>query len=121
MAYVLVIVAVIIDKLSLLRGMKGSEPQSIVDSIPYFMGADDEKTAANEIKLRKLRSKLAKEERRREATALESETSLNKGKELLLEAIEVGLTPQVRTESMTGAEVKAKLAEVAGWTPETPV
>lgn len=120
MPYVLVSDDVIIDKLSLLRGMKGWERQSIVDSIPYFMGAVDEKTAANEIKLRKLRSKLAKEERRREAAGLETEGSLNKAKELLLESVEVGLIAQARVESLTAPQVKATLEEIAKWIPGTP-
>lgn len=120
MPYVLVSDDVIIDKLSLFRGMKGYERQSIIDSIPYFTGAVDEKTAANEIKLRKLRTKLAKEERRREADSLENEASLNKAKELLREATEVGLIAQTSIESITSADAKAKLEEVAKWTPGAP-
>ncbi len=119
MPYVLISDNVIINKVTLLRGMSEWK-QSIVDSLPYFMGAVDETTAANEIKLRKLRTKLAKEERRRESSDLKNEASLNKGKELLLEAVEVGIISQINVESLGPAQVKAELGKVASWAPGTP-
>lgn len=118
MPYVLISDDIIINKVTLLRGM-AKWRQSLIDSLPYFMGAVDETTAAKEIALRKLRTKLAKEERRREAANLVDEASLNKGKELLLEAVEVGILAPTTIESLSPSQIKAELGKVASWTPAT--
>ena len=47
--YLLVSDDVIIDKVTLLRGMNDERRQSIIDSLPYFLGAVDESTARTEI------------------------------------------------------------------------
>lgn len=116
LSYVIVGDDVIIDKTLLFRGMKEWRP-AVVDSLPYFMGAVDETTAANEQKLKKLRTKLTKEESRRSAVQLEDESSITKAKELLIEAAEVGLVPQQASESMSKLEIRGKLEEIVQWVP----
>jgi hypothetical protein len=46
--------------------------QSIIDSIPYFLGAVDETTARAEVRLRKLRTEYDRELRRLEAARAEA-------------------------------------------------
>ena len=114
--YVLVSDDVIIDKISLLRGMNDEHRLSIIDSIPYFLGAVDENTAAAEISLKKLRMQREREERRREAAKAEASQALVRGAVLLQEAVSLGMV-----EAPAGAdaanETLQALQRAATWAP----
>jgi hypothetical protein len=114
--YILVSDDVIIDKIALFRGVKEWR-QAVIDSIPYFLGAVDETTATNEIKLKKLRSQLGKLEARQQSTAGDTDATLNKAKELLREAIEVGIIANQNPESLSREQVSETLSRVASWVP----
>lgn len=114
--YILISDDVIIDKVVLFRGMKEWR-QAVVDSLPYFLGAVDETTATNEIKLKKLRSDLGKLEARQQSAVGDSDAALGKAKELLHEAIEVGIVATQNLESLSREQVTETLLRVASWVP----
>ena len=118
--YILVSDDVIIDKIALFRGMKDWR-QAVIDSIPYFLGAVDETTATNEIKLKKLRSQLGKLEARQQSVANDLDATLGKAKELVIEAVEVGIIAKQNLESLSRNQVYEILLKVAEWTPGTEV
>ncbi|MCE9551918.1 MAG: DUF3732 domain-containing protein [Planctomycetes bacterium] len=118
--YILVSDDVIIDKIALFRGVKEWR-QAVIDSIPYFLGAVDETTATNEIKLKKLRSQLGKLEARQESTAGDTDAMLGKAKELLREAIEVGIIANQNLESLSRDQVSETLSRVASWVPGSEI
>jgi hypothetical protein len=117
MPYVLVSDDVIINKLTLLRGMNDERRQSIIDSLPYFLGAVDESTAANEIKLRRFRAQLEREERERTASQEAGEERAAKVAAVLQEAIQVGMLPNEDAMPTITAEMLPLLSIVADWTP----
>ncbi len=112
--YVLVSDDIIIDKISLLRGMNDEHRQSIIESIPYFLGAVEENTAAAEIRLKRLRTQRDKEERKREAARTEEAEALAAGAGLLQEAIALGMI-----EPPAGADNgnRQALQLAAAWAP----
>jgi hypothetical protein len=118
--YILVSDDVIIDKIALFRGVKEWR-QAVIDSIPYFLGAVDETTATNEIKLKKLRSQLGKLEARQQSAADDTDTTLGKAKELLREAIEVGIVANQNLESLSREQVAQILSRVASWVPGSEI
>ncbi|MBX7135531.1 MAG: DUF3732 domain-containing protein [Fimbriimonadaceae bacterium] len=120
--YVLVSDDVILDKLALLRGMNDERRLSITDSIPYFLGAVDESTAANEVRLKKLRAQLEREERRRESARTDTDANVERGAALLEEALNLGMV-QVNPASESGDDGFLSLRTAATWapTPQAPV
>lgn len=56
---------IIINKLHLLKGSDDDHRQSIIDRLPYFLGATDVTTVKQEAELRRLKAELASAERRR--------------------------------------------------------
>ncbi len=114
--YILVSDDVIIDKISLLRGMSDDHRSGIIDSIPYFLGAVDENTAAAEIRLKKLRTQREREERRRETAKAEASQVLARGVVLLQEAVSLGMI-----ELPAGADAANRTLEAlqlaAAWAP----
>lgn len=118
--YLLVSDDVIIDKIALFRGMKDWR-QAVIDSIPYFLGAVDETTATNEIKLKKLRSQLGKLEARQQSAATDPDATLGKAKELVAEAVEVGIIAKQNLEGLTRIQINDILSRVAEWAPGAEV
>lgn len=113
MPYVLVSDDVIINKITLLRGMNDDRRQHIIDSLPYFLGAVDETTAANEIKLKTLRSQYEREERRRAAVSANLDENLAKANSLVQEAVQIGMIDQ----SQTATDVLGLLSAASEWMP----
>lgn len=117
MPYVLVSDDVIINKITLFRGMNDERRQHIIDSLPYFLGAVDETTAANEIKLKRLRSQLEREERQRAAAAANVNENLAKANRLVQESIQLGMIDP----NVTSNDVRALLSAASEWVPGAEV
>lgn len=117
MPYVLVSDDVIINKITLFRGMNDERCQHIIDSLPYFLGAVDETTAANEIKLKKLRGQFEREERQRAATTANANENLAKANSLVQEAIQLGMI----SHQVAGSDTQALLSAASEWSPGTEV
>jgi Protein of unknown function (DUF3732) len=109
---------VIISKTTLLRGLNDERRRQIIDSIPYFFGISDEKAAAKESKLRRLRSELQKiesKERQRVAIrAVESERAIS----LVAEAVNLGLISS--SSSLGPEETELLLKTASAWQPGQP-
>ncbi len=116
--YVLVSDDVILDKLALLRGMSDERRLSITDSIPYFLGAVNESTAANEVRLKKLKTQLEREERRRDSLQSDADANVERGAALLEEALNLGMV-QVSPDPELGDDWFLSLRSAAMWTPSS--
>lgn len=117
MPFLLVSDDVIINKITLLRGMNDDRRQHIIDSLPYFLGAVNETTAANEIKLKRLRGQYERELRQRAAAEAEFDEASQKADALIQEAIRLGMIDQ----DTSGQDVRALLADASKWEPGTEV
>lgn len=116
MPYLLQSDDVIIDKITLLRGMSDDRRQSIIDSIPYFLGAVDETTAHAEIRLKKLRSQRDREERRLSATKTKVEEAFERAGVLVQEAAQLGMV--AADQDIDVEQALEILRSVANWSPE---
>jgi len=106
----------IISKINLLRGLNDDRRQQILDSIPYFFGIADERSALQASELRRLRREL----RELEAGADEEEriraSYLRRANQLATEALQLGMIRETPKEAVD--ELLVQLAVAASWTPE---
>jgi DNA repair exonuclease SbcCD ATPase subunit len=86
---------VIISKTNLVRGSNDERRQSIIDSLPYFLGVVDEQTVARQDRLRRLRTRLAVKEQQETAQERIRGEERSRALGLMQEAAQVGL---VRTD-----------------------
>lgn len=103
LSYVLQSDDVIINKMTLLRGAGDERRQSVIDSLPYFLGITSEETVAAEAELRRLRAIRDREEKRRTGATRHLEESDVVERALLREATQVGLLPAVGEALAAGA------------------
>lgn len=118
--YILVSDDVIINKLTLFRGMNDERRQSVIDSLPYFLGAVDESTAGNEIKLKRLKTQYEREERQQAAALATANENVAKADVLIQEAIELGMV-EAQEAVADIPDVLTMLAAAAEWTPGAEV
>jgi hypothetical protein len=111
----------IYSRTALLRGMGTEQRQSLLDSLPYYVGVDDERTVSKRARLRALRADIAAADRR------ESERQAVRGEPGVMaltlhrEAVDVGLAPPLPDgagESAVHAALRAAAA-AADETKET--
>ncbi len=107
---------IIINNKALLRGATDERRQSIIDSLPYYLGVVEEETVLKEARLRRLQSRLQAEERRQaEAERLLAAQS-TQARGLLTEAAELGLVENVDESADHEAQLYA-LKTVLNWKP----
>jgi hypothetical protein len=93
MPYLLQDAAHIINPGHLLRGLDTQQRQHLLDTLPYFLGVVDESVVGREGELRRLRARIAAEERRRAEREAITGPSTQFGRELVREAVACGLLP----------------------------
>ncbi len=111
---------VIISKTTLFRGANDQRRQSIIDTLPYFLGITDEETVAKENRLARLRRALAEAERRYARVQNLKNEEVSRSLNLLAEASQVGLYDGTipSADEVSIAEVSEALRSVAEWTTE---
>jgi len=110
----------IISKLHLLWGSDDRHRQSIIDTLPYFLGVSDEEAVRREVLLRRLKAELAAEDRRLSAAHAIVDDANVTALSLLAEASQVGLltevspdlTPEASLELLRTAESRASSEEL---------
>ncbi|HEU4452812.1 MAG TPA: DUF3732 domain-containing protein [Longimicrobium sp.] len=109
---------VIINKMTLLRGAGDERRQSIIDSLPYFLGITNEDTLAAEMELRRLRALKEREEKRRASAIRQLDESDLIERALIREAAQVGIISSVvERSSLEAREEQLRLA--ASYLPNT--
>ncbi|MBI1321653.1 DUF3732 domain-containing protein [bacterium] len=111
---------VIINKSTLLRGANDERKLSISDSLPYFLGAVDEKTARAETKLRQVRTQRDKEARRIDAADKTLAGDRDRALGLLTEAAQLQMVTAV-ADDVPQDILTTLLQRVSGWatSPDT--
>lgn len=115
--YVLQSDDVIISKATLFRGANDERKRSLVDSIPYFLGAVDESAAYAEGRLRTLRSSRDREQSRRAAQNSDDAETLERALALLGEAQALGMLSGVAADTEASVVIEA-LRAAADWSGE---
>jgi hypothetical protein len=109
---------VIISKITVLRGANDDHRQSIIDSLPYFMGVSDERTIAKQSELRRLERQFAQLSQEATIVSASAEARHSMAVALLLEASQVGIVdppePEIAPERAIGF-----LRAIATWNPST--
>lgn len=90
---------VIISKRQALYGLERKKAKHVVDSYPYFIGAINEKTLADERELFGLKKAVEKESNRLDKMAKENEQTEKDADDILLEALNLGLIENSVLES----------------------
>lgn len=91
MPYILQDDTIIINKNNLLRGSDNERKMSIIDTLPYFLGAIDESFLEKEHLLKRLRTKLSGYEKKKQEFDRLNNANPGLARELLIEAVQVGL------------------------------
>jgi hypothetical protein len=94
MPYLLQDAGHIINPSHLLRGLDTQQRQHLLDTLPYFLGVVDESLVGRESELRRLRARIAAEERRRAERLAVAGSSTQFGRDLVREAVACGLLPE---------------------------
>jgi hypothetical protein len=81
----------ILSKINILRGAGDEHRQSIIDTLPYFLGVVDERSYAEQTALERLRGQLELEQRQIETQRRIVEQSAGSARVLVEEARQVGL------------------------------
>ena len=109
---------VIISNTNLVRGSNDERRQSIVDSLPYFLGVSDERSAALEADYRRLTKQLRDTERREQSLNAIVTAEQDQASTLLAEAGQVGLLPQVPSNLPLSNAIQL-LTGARDWKPTT--
>lgn len=101
------------SRTALLRGMGTEQRQHLLDSLPYYLGVDDERTVSKRARLRAIRAEIAATDRREaERRAVRGEPGAM-ALALLAEAVDVGLAAPVRAGADEAAVYEALQAAVS--------
>lgn len=108
---------VIISKNTLLRGTNNERRQSVIDSIPYYLGIVDEDTLGKEIELRRLRKKIKRLEKEdvenRQLQGIEGVRARN----LIHRATQLGLC-NLSSYDIKNEEINFLLYNISKWNPQ---
>lgn len=106
------------SRTALLRGIDTEQRQHLLDSLPYYLGVDDERTVMKRARLRVVRAQIAAIDRREaERSAVRGEPGVM-ALTLLAEAADAGLIPPLAADADEAAVYAALNAAVS---PETNV
>lgn len=109
---------VIINKIALLRGMQDDRKQTVIDTLPYFLGVVDEKTIEKEQRLRHLQGLLKRAEREQEELDRLVSTQSERARQIIAEGAELGLVTSEDIESQQDYGSQLQLLERIGqWAP----
>ncbi|MBU2659368.1 DUF3732 domain-containing protein [Bacillus cabrialesii] len=107
---------VIISKNTLLRGANDERKQSIIESIPYFLGIVDEYTLGKELELKKITKQISRIEKKVKANEAIIYGTPNKALSLIQEAIQLGLIDNDEDiEKCSSDEIFTKLVNITNW------
>jgi len=107
---------VIISKNTLLRGANDERKQSIIESIPYFLGVVDEDTLGKELEFKKITKQISRVEKMVKANEAIIYGEPNKAISLFQEAIQLGLIEKdIDLEKYSNEEIFGKLTEITKW------
>ncbi|MFE4573068.1 DUF3732 domain-containing protein [Paenibacillus chitinolyticus] len=110
---------IITNKTTLLRGIDDYEKrQTIIDSLPYYLGIIDEKTMEKELQLKIFQKQLRRLERKQSEDDKITSNGILKAHGLVLRASQLGLCelpPVGASEEM----IQSILLEVSRWTPHS--
>ncbi|WP_269411370.1 DUF3732 domain-containing protein [Lentibacillus daqui] len=107
---------VIISKNTLLRGTNDERKQSVIESLPYFLGIVDEDTLSKELEFKKITRQINRIEKEVKANEAIIFGDSNKALNLVQEAIQLGLIDnEENIDEWDNDELLKKLAAVANW------
>lgn len=116
MPYILQDDDVIISKNTLLRGANDERKQSILESLPYFLGIVDEDTLGKELELKKITRQISRIEKKVKADETIIYGGPSKALSLIQEAIQLGLiNNDEELEKLSSDELITKLTEITKW------
>ncbi|WP_347549024.1 DUF3732 domain-containing protein [Pseudalkalibacillus hwajinpoensis] len=107
---------VIISKNTLLRGANDERKQSIIESLPYFLGIVDEDTLGKELEFKKITKQISRIEKKVNTNKTIIYGEPNKALSLIQEAIQLGLIDNDDDlEKCSNDELFTKLTKVSNW------
>ncbi|WP_368298400.1 DUF3732 domain-containing protein [Cytobacillus firmus] len=107
---------VIISKNTLLRGANDDRKQSIIESLPYFLGIVDEDTLGKELEFKKITKQISRIEKKVKANEAIIYGEPNRALSLIQEALQLGLIDHDDDiETRSNDELFKKLTDITKW------